>query len=103
MMELFMYSIVCFSLTFGLLESQHTVIVGLRKLIGDKISEKLIQCYHCCGFWMGIFVSPIVLDHDDFNIFGIFFMALYAGGIVYLIHIVEDYLFVLTNKIKMRK
>lgn len=41
------------------------VFRGLRKLVASKISEKLVSCSFCIGFWL----SPIsILMHTSFSI-----------------------------------
>jgi len=91
MTKLIIYSIACYSLTFGVIESPNKIIAKFRNFIQQEISEKLIKCYHCCGFWVSLFLSPFISN----SIYESFIYALYGGGIVYLIHIIEDLIYFL--------
>jgi prepilin signal peptidase PulO-like enzyme (type II secretory pathway) len=98
MKELIIYSVACYSLTFGIIESPNKLIKLFRELIKDKISEKLIICYHCCGFWVSLFLSPFIIKSFDLSFYHSFIIALYGSGIVYLIHVIEDYILSNTNE-----
>jgi len=102
MRDLLLFSIAAFSLTFGIIESPNYFIKKFRTMIETYISEKLVICYHCCGFWISLFLSPFLLHQLKLNILYSFLIALYGGGIVYLIHVVEDYICELTIKTKER-
>jgi len=95
MKELIIYSIACYSLTFGFIESPHCLIVEIRNFIKNTFSEKLIKCYHCSGFWISFILSPYIIEQYNLNYLYSFLFALYGGGISYLIHIIEDYIYYL--------
>jgi len=95
MKELIIYSIACYSLTFGFIESPHILIKGIREYIKSKFSEKVIKCYHCSGFWISLLLSPYILYQYDLPMVYCFLFALYGGGVSYLIHIIEDYIYYL--------
>ena len=91
-MILLIYTIACYSLTFGLIESPNSIICDFRKLVKKMISEKLITCYHCAGFWVSLILSPFVIIKLDLSFWFAFLLALYGGGTTYLLHLFEDVL-----------
>jgi len=97
MKDLIIYSIACYSLTFGFIESPNELIVSLREIIKDDFSEKLIKCYHCSGFWIGLLLSPYLIYQFDTSFIWCFVYALYGAGMCYLLHILEDYIYFLRH------
>lgn len=95
MKYLIIYSIACYSLTFGFIESPHILIAKLRNFIQNKFSEKVVKCYHCSGYWASLILSPYMIYQYKLPYFYCFILALYGSGVTYLIHIIEDYIYFL--------
>ena len=89
--QLIIYSISVYGLAFGIVESK--LVKSLRDYINKTNNQYLISlftCYHCLGFWCGLFLSYffIGIRYGD-N----FILALYTSGICYLLYRLEEYLY----------
>jgi len=46
-----------------------TIAAPVRSFIkrkGPKWLDKLVSCYQCCGFWVGLFFSIILISYNPF-------------------------------------
>ncbi len=75
--NLTIFSIACYGLTFGWIESPITK--PIRELLKkNKFLIYLTTCYHCSGFWIGIIISKYILDISSLRY--IILYGLYSAG-----------------------
>jgi hypothetical protein len=82
--EILIFSVICYSLTFGWIESP--LFNWVRPQV-QKIHDKLVTCYHCVGFYSGILSGILVFDARQ-DLQGLVFLVslgLYGSGVCLLL------------------
>jgi hypothetical protein len=75
--NLIIFSIACYGLTFGWIESP--IAKPIRTILNkNKLSSYLATCYHCSGFWVGVIISISIFRIDSLRYLLLY--GLYSAG-----------------------
>lgn len=100
-MELFIYTICCYSLTFGFIESE--LAAPFREFIKTKlppIYNAWTYCYHCTGFWISLILVFLYPGITFTHILDPLFYALYGAGMCLIIQYGMSIILLTCKKLK---
>lgn len=93
--ELFVLSIMAYSLTFAYIESP---LFERARRVAARIHPHLTGCYHCSGFWFSAILAIAVFGaRSPWVIFG---AALFSSGMIVLYNKVESVLYLWVQKLE---
>ena len=98
--DLVFLAVATYSVCFGIIESPLPIISNIRNFLKERFEntfiEDLLTCYHCLGFWVGLFLSVFFLF--IFNPVKAIGLALYSAGAALILSNIVEYLFSQYNK-----
>lgn len=98
--DLFLFSVVVYSITFGYMESP--IFSELRKFVVKNIHRAYGECYHCSGFWISMMTA---IFWPDVTFGRVVAFAFFGSGMIVVFDKLVTYLYrsSLPNEVRLEE